>query len=433
MTPRSFEELLRGRHSDTPPHSAPSQKPAAAAPSPHGDLGAVIPARAGFAAPELPEPAAPSRPMFPDLRVPPPRQAEKLVEKVLDKPDVRPAAGPSPAPPFGQRVVAASGDAQVAQQTGAGWLGAKHTGSSPKSDATSAFATAADAKSGFMSGPAAVSGATADIDPTAGYEVIAAMPAARAKPSPAAPGAATASTVSQPSGPSPSKAADIAPALSGAASAPVAPDATPASAEMATMADKPMLRASEAGFEEAAIESTAAAASALGALAAGLAASAKSFAPPIASSPAVAAPQVAAPAIPDRSPVRASEPSGVPPSVTAPEPGLCSIPQVSILPAAQTAATAPAGTTPGPEARIPPAEDARGPGPAMPAIATRAMAMGGVETRTLEDTVAELLRPMLRQWLDENMPRIVEKALRIEVADSVRSALPAAPKPRAAE
>jgi cell pole-organizing protein PopZ len=40
--------------------------------------------------------------------------------------------------------------------------------------------------------------------------------------------------------------------------------------------------------------------------------------------------------------------------------------------------------------------------------------------RTLEDTVAELLRPMLRQWLDANMPRIVEKALRVELAESAK-------------
>jgi cell pole-organizing protein PopZ len=33
-----------------------------------------------------------------------------------------------------------------------------------------------------------------------------------------------------------------------------------------------------------------------------------------------------------------------------------------------------------------------------------------------DDTAAELLRPMLRQWLDSNMPRIVEKALRRELA-----------------
>ena len=36
--------------------------------------------------------------------------------------------------------------------------------------------------------------------------------------------------------------------------------------------------------------------------------------------------------------------------------------------------------------------------------------------QTLEDTVARLLRPMLRQWLDDNMPRIVEKAFKEELA-----------------
>ena len=37
--------------------------------------------------------------------------------------------------------------------------------------------------------------------------------------------------------------------------------------------------------------------------------------------------------------------------------------------------------------------------------------------RTMEDTVAELLRPMLKSWLAENMPKIVEKALRKEIAE----------------
>lgn len=39
----------------------------------------------------------------------------------------------------------------------------------------------------------------------------------------------------------------------------------------------------------------------------------------------------------------------------------------------------------------------------------------------VEDATADLLRPMLRQWLAENMPRMVEKALHIEVAESVRT------------
>ena len=44
--------------------------------------------------------------------------------------------------------------------------------------------------------------------------------------------------------------------------------------------------------------------------------------------------------------------------------------------------------------------------------------------KTLEDAVVDLLRPMLRNWLDENMPRIVEKALRIEVAEQLKRTVP---------
>ena len=33
----------------------------------------------------------------------------------------------------------------------------------------------------------------------------------------------------------------------------------------------------------------------------------------------------------------------------------------------------------------------------------------------LDGAAAELLRPMLRQWLADNMPRIVEDALRSEI------------------
>jgi cell pole-organizing protein PopZ len=50
-------------------------------------------------------------------------------------------------------------------------------------------------------------------------------------------------------------------------------------------------------------------------------------------------------------------------------------------------------------------------------LASRAAAASGEGGRTLEDTVAEMLRPMLKQWLDTNMPRIVEKALKGEIAD----------------
>jgi cell pole-organizing protein PopZ len=36
--------------------------------------------------------------------------------------------------------------------------------------------------------------------------------------------------------------------------------------------------------------------------------------------------------------------------------------------------------------------------------------------KSLEDTIKEMLRPLLMQWLDENMPRIVNEALREEIA-----------------
>lgn len=61
--------------------------------------------------------------------------------------------------------------------------------------------------------------------------------------------------------------------------------------------------------------------------------------------------------------------------------------------------------------------------PASTAIASPSEAsapLGAI--RSLEDTVTELLRPMLREWLDANMPRIVEKALRVELAE--RRAMP---------
>ena len=40
--------------------------------------------------------------------------------------------------------------------------------------------------------------------------------------------------------------------------------------------------------------------------------------------------------------------------------------------------------------------------------------------RTLEDAVAEMLKPLLQQWLSDNMPRIIEKALRVEAASTVK-------------
>ena len=36
--------------------------------------------------------------------------------------------------------------------------------------------------------------------------------------------------------------------------------------------------------------------------------------------------------------------------------------------------------------------------------------------RTLEELVGEMLRPMLQRWLDENLPELVQRAVRAEVA-----------------
>ncbi len=52
------------------------------------------------------------------------------------------------------------------------------------------------------------------------------------------------------------------------------------------------------------------------------------------------------------------------------------------------------------------------------ANASRATPPAGPATASLDDNVARLLRPMLRNWLDSNMPRIVEKALREELDDA---------------
>lgn len=50
-----------------------------------------------------------------------------------------------------------------------------------------------------------------------------------------------------------------------------------------------------------------------------------------------------------------------------------------------------------------------------------APAAAAASARTLEDVVADMLRPMLQQWVQENMPRIMEKALRSEMQRTLAS------------
>lgn len=40
--------------------------------------------------------------------------------------------------------------------------------------------------------------------------------------------------------------------------------------------------------------------------------------------------------------------------------------------------------------------------------------------RTLEDSVADMLKPLLQKWLADNMPRIIERALRVEAASGMK-------------
>ena len=49
------------------------------------------------------------------------------------------------------------------------------------------------------------------------------------------------------------------------------------------------------------------------------------------------------------------------------------------------------------------------------------MPLGNAD-RTLEDLVRELLRPLLKSWLDDNLPQLVERLVREEITRLVREA-----------
>ncbi|HUZ74779.1 MAG TPA: DUF2497 domain-containing protein [Stellaceae bacterium] len=49
------------------------------------------------------------------------------------------------------------------------------------------------------------------------------------------------------------------------------------------------------------------------------------------------------------------------------------------------------------------------------------MPLGAVD-RTLEDVVRELLRPLLKEWLDAQLPQLVERLVQDEIAQLVRQA-----------
>jgi uncharacterized protein len=49
------------------------------------------------------------------------------------------------------------------------------------------------------------------------------------------------------------------------------------------------------------------------------------------------------------------------------------------------------------------------------AFNTLANTIIGQKARTLEDLVKEMLRPMLKSWLDDNLPSLVERIVRVEI------------------
>jgi cell pole-organizing protein PopZ len=65
----------------------------------------------------------------------------------------------------------------------------------------------------------------------------------------------------------------------------------------------------------------------------------------------------------------------------------------------------------------PPAPPVQAVAPQPPPLKPQAPVAEAVPNSGLEDAAAQLLRPILKQWLTENMPKIVEKALRGEVGD----------------
>jgi cell pole-organizing protein PopZ len=51
-----------------------------------------------------------------------------------------------------------------------------------------------------------------------------------------------------------------------------------------------------------------------------------------------------------------------------------------------------------------------------------AKAANPVNAKTMDETVVELLRPLLREWLNTNMPRLIEPALKAEL-EALRNAM----------
>lgn len=75
--------------------------------------------------------------------------------------------------------------------------------------------------------------------------------------------------------------------------------------------------------------------------------------------------------------------------------------------------------TPVVEPAYTPASEPAAPSPSTLPVTVQPYGASG-PPRTLEDAVADMLRPMLQQWVADNMPRIIERALRTEVENTIK-------------
>jgi cell pole-organizing protein PopZ len=132
----------------------------------------------------------------------------------------------------------------------------------------------------------------------------------------------------------------------------------------------------------------------------------------------------APPAAESIQPTPTAKPAEAAPVAKSPE----AVPATKPSEAAPAPKTAPVESTPAAAAKSPaqaPVPDAAprssvvaGAPTSAAATAATALAAG----RTMDETVVELLRPLLRDWLDANMPRLIEPALKAEL-EALRSAI----------
>ncbi|HXE88762.1 MAG TPA: DUF2497 domain-containing protein [Hyphomicrobiaceae bacterium] len=122
------------------------------------------------------------------------------------------------------------------------------------------------------------------------------------------------------------------------------------------------------------------------------------------------------------------EVSPAPPTASVPLPGTAVIPPAAPPPApVARAAEAEPQRSAAPVRSSAPAREAQPSGKANPSVhvpptagSTTQAAASTPHLQGLDAMVAELLRPMLRQWLDENMPRLVSAALKAEAESQSR-------------